>query len=673
MVVELLNTESLVVIKQSRCTNSLSNNRWSDKYQDYSYLLYYNSKLSSELQQVKNAVSKLDDRVRLLENNTQSTNAGSVSTQLYDIINETEELKKKAKTLFYLALKKTLSIPAPLLGLVSMQRMCYDIIILVQTWLTGDIGTAELNLHGYNVYRKDRNPTTSLHLRGGGVLIASQDHQILMGAVYFAPSSSIASYEEYSHNLLEVLNTLQPNGIVLTGDFNLPHIEWTNRADMPFLSHVGASTNEISAATAIADAISHLGLIQYNQERNYRGSLLDLVFTDRYEISVTCAEEILLNADVYHPVITFTKSSKFPVWFLHELELLIRRKKSVHRNFKLSNMLEDYLAFSHLRRACKSLAARCYTKYINNTENLITLDSKAFWKFIKSKNGDLNMPATMMLNGRTVSGESNIANSFANVFASTTTLPLRTTPTSSQSTNNRLKINGSLFPCTDIVITQGEIFNLINELPINKGPGEDDRLSAAFCNLIVEQQHGFMPKRSTVTNLCAFTQFVAKSLEDSIQVDVVYLDFHEAFDSIDHGILCNKLRELGMSDNLLRWMSSYLHRRFYSVKVGSSTSTSFCSTSGVPQGSHLGPLLFLLFVNDIANVILNAKFLLYADDIKLFIAVSSLHDAQNLQADLSRIESWCIGNNLGLNTNLFNGSPQQLKAQVISELERRIP
>lgn len=165
---------------------------------------------------------------------------------------------------------------------------------------------------------------------------------------------------------------------------------------------------------------------------------------------------------------------------------------------------------------------------------------------------------------------------------------------------------------------------------------------------ISEFQHGFVRSRSTVSNLSVFTQHVSKSLDSRNQIDVVYTDFSKAFDRVSHKRLLRKLFKFGLSNVLVSLLESFLTNREYYVEYEGLRSFSFTATSGVPQGSNLGPLLFILFINDILGIICSHK-LLFADDLKLFKEVSCVLDCSLLQDDLNRLSRWCVENELPLN------------------------
>ncbi|KAG7306323.1 hypothetical protein JYU34_008933 [Plutella xylostella] len=138
-------------------------------------------------------------------------------------------------------------------------------------------------------------------------------------------------------------------------------------------------------------------------------------------------------------------------------------------------------------------------------------------------------------------------------------------------------------------------------------------------------------------------------MDNGFQVDAVYTDYSKAFDKIPHNILVKKLDLFGIHGNLLRWLDSYLRNRSQAVSIKGYLSSFIPISSGVPQGSHLGPLLFNIFINDVTNILNNSDSLLYADDTKIFMKVSSLDDCHNLQADLNNLIQYCNKNKVKLN------------------------
>lgn len=177
-----------------------------------------------------------------------------------------------------------------------------------------------------------------------------------------------------------------------------------------------------------------------------------------------------------------------------------------------------------------------------------------------------------------------------------------------------------------------------------------NRIHLSIKLVISPNQHGFMANRSTISNLVLITQYISDNLDDQGQVDTVYTDFSKAFDRIDHTILLKKMSGFGFSLHLTQFFESYLGNRQQFVFYNGYKSTVYTATSGVPQGSNLGPLLFLLFINDLCTE-LECESLMFADDLKLFKKVSSELDCIMLQNDLNTIHNWCNVNQLALNAS----------------------
>ncbi|CAH2087310.1 unnamed protein product [Euphydryas editha] len=174
-------------------------------------------------------------------------------------------------------------------------------------------------------------------------------------------------------------------------------------------------------------------------------------------------------------------------------------------------------------------------------------------------------------------------------------------------------------------------------------------LSKYFSNIITHSQHGFRHGLSTQTNLTVFTSDLALAMDKGDQVDAIYTDFSCAFDKVNHHILIKKLHQYGLGNTLIGWFQSYLTQRPLKVAVNGFESDTYFAESGVPQGSHLGPLLFLVFINDITQNIKNCRCSLFADDLKIYKTVKTKSDIDLLQQDLNNIIEWCHHNKMTLN------------------------
>jgi hypothetical protein len=165
---------------------------------------------------------------------------------------------------------------------------------------------------------------------------------------------------------------------------------------------------------------------------------------------------------------------------------------------------------------------------------------------------------------------------------------------------------------------------------------------------ISPKQHGFQKSRSCISNLLTAREKWAEILDSDRRLDVVFVDFSKAFDKVSHKQLLLKLKALGVVGNLLRWIADFLEGRTMRVQVNQSLSNSVSMTSGVPQGSVLGPELFKIYINDLPEA-LAADCLLYADDIKLWGAVSTVEEADLLQSSLDSLFEWSTKWNLPIN------------------------
>ena len=411
------------------------------------------------------------------------------------------------------------------------------------------------------------------------------------------------------------------------------------------------------------------------------------------------------------PLRTFNK--KFPSWYSTDTINLIKCKSKIRKFALNSGDLNILANFKYLRSQLKKSIARDYDFYLQNIENNLISDPKKFWSYFKKNNSLPNNIFYNNMSYNNDNDIANVfADYFSSVYKSSSVYDRSSTIFDSSSFDlikidhitfddvmsaikklkSSLSVGVDKIPsfivkgCADgLIYPLLILFNLsLNTktfpdawkqtkiIPIlKKGIVNDcknyrpiailspfskifeiivyNKLFLQVKGLISSAQHGFMPKRSTLTNLFCLNNKIISSFEKGYQLDVIYTDFSKAFDSIDFGILLGKLIGMGFHINLADWIFSYLCNRMLYVYFNGAISNSFTNTSGVPQGSNLGPLLFILFINDLCEILKFSEYLLFADDLKLFKQICSVVDSDLLQNDLDSLFLWCNNNNLFLN------------------------
>ena len=194
---------------------------------------------------------------------------------------------------------------------------------------------------------------------------------------------------------------------------------------------------------------------------------------------------------------------------------------------------------------------------------------------------------------------------------------------------------------------------------------QDNKLLSPF-------QFGFRPKSSTEIALVDSTDSILENMDRGLFTGVVSIDLTKAFDTVDHGILYDKLKRAGFADTSVNWLESYLTNRTQVTAVGNIYSSAKSVHIGVPQGSVLGPLLFIIYVNDLPSCIKHCNVSLYADDTVIYFSSSDISVVEDkLNSDLASLSRWLNENLLTLNETkckffIFGSNQKLAKIKKIS-------
>ena len=195
-------------------------------------------------------------------------------------------------------------------------------------------------------------------------------------------------------------------------------------------------------------------------------------------------------------------------------------------------------------------------------------------------------------------------------------------------------------------------------------------------HLLCDNQVGFRKKHSTTDSVAKVTDDIFEGINQKQMTIAAFIDFKKAFDTVNHTILINKLHKLGITGVTLKWLENYLNDRWQQTMANEVISKKEVIRCGVPQGSILGPLLFLIFINDINMLNLASRLKLYADDTVVYNSNKDPQVAHDqLQKDLDTLVAWCNKNGLTINTKktkgMIFGTKKQLRRTVLPKLKMK--
>ena len=421
--------------------------------------------------------------------------------------------------------------------------------------------------------------------------------------------------------------------------------------------------------------------------------------------------------NIHIPTITI-KSEFQPPWFDSEAFALCREKERWRSKFKRTKNDEHYMKFSKLRKDFRKLVQKKMQS--NLQDDSADAISKKFWSHVKSTTNSHRIPECINFNSRFRSNPQDQADLFNDYFYQQFSEPssyqthidftndhifyidfnysricqllLKIDPNKAQGPDN---INGRVLKncAKSLCIPLTYLFRLsystscipqdwkmANIVPVHKKGSKSnvenyrpisltslvmkifekvirEELMAKCSSLIDDRQHGFLPMKSCTTQMVPYVDSLMLSLNNNFRTDTIYFDFAKAFDSVSHDIILDKLKySYNIDGTMLKFLKCYLQDRKQSVVIGNTTSNILNVNSGVPQGSILGPLLFVLFINDIfLGLSPGTNIALYADDTKIWRTIQEENDHLILQKDIRYLENWA-------SINKMKFHPQKCKA-----------
>ena len=663
--------------------------------------------------------------------------------------------------------------------LVSFQ---YDIIAVTESFLDDSIDPSLVVPPSYVGYRLDRNR------HGGGILVLVRDcltvirrsdlesdcellwlelfthiGPVLFGTFYRSPNSDVSSLNLLNSSLLSIHSR---HCIVLCGDFNLPHINWStiyptvsspcatllctlvndnyltqlvnfptrenNILDLIFVN----STNIVSGVQSVDnlpgtdhEAIQFTLIVappkQIHCSRflyNYKKADLALFHEVLSRIPWHCIPSgdideswsmwkdlFFCAADSAIPKVRW-KKSKVKHWFSHDTIHLIKMKRRLYNRLIKSPSDGIKFRYKQISNLVRFKTRQDTESHVSSLSNKFFGSPKPFWRWLNSFKGNRSPIPPLLHNNDNVTVDTLKAETFNAYFSSVFTVDdgsdvpmLKETLTFNSSIIDSIRFTiedvydelinlkcdkacgpdllpsrllklGAEFIAPSLAqlfqesLSTGKLpldWTSANIVPVHKKG--DKHLTSNYRpisltsviikimeriihrqvvtileqhNLINDCQFGFRHKHSTVSLLLEAVNDWANTLENRNSAHCVFLDLAKAFDSVSHPRLLIKLEALGITGDLLNWFKAFLSDRRQRVVVNGQFSSWLPVTSGVPQGSVLGPLLFLLYINDISTVVSYSKVKLFADDVTVYKEISCPNDATLLQLDLSNIAQW---------------------------------
>ena len=401
--------------------------------------------------------------------------------------------------------------------------------------------------------------------------------------------------------------------------------------------------------------------------------------------------------DKHIPTITISSAYRSP-WSDSEVHDAYRDKKRAHEIHKSKNDLESGLKFSQARREFKKISCQKMRDNMYNSDDP-ALITKKFWSHVKFNSKSDRIPECMYLKNMYRNTDADKANLFNNFFYDQFSASSSYDINYNWSDDDAFDIHfchrkirkllGNInsnkacgpdgihgkvlkhcaaslaYPLSilfKVSYNTGCVpreWKLAHVVPIHKKGSKEnienyrpisltslvmktferilkDEILSRTSHLLDARQHGFITKRSCTTNMTGFCDSLALSLNDCLYTDVVYFDFSKAFDSVNHDLILNKLKHMyNIDGRLLKFIANYLSGREQCVVLGNVKSETKPVLSGVPQGSILGPILFVLFINDLPQGLSpETNVSLYADDTKIWRTIHTDADHIALQNDI---------------------------------------